>query len=672
MDSENQNWILVTIFGGILMIIGATTGNLILYFLSSDLATGIVENEAIGGLLFGIIVIFGFIAESGGISVILGALLIMGNHYKIGKLITNIATGFGLIGFIILVIIEIVTGTIAGAFYSSVIGMSSISEFFGVLGLILTIFARREIKKPRELTKFSLKDYVHKRNISVIITLSFATFYFVFFEILLISVFTRFLFLDFSVLFCWQILAISIYFLTIILTVYSRRWRILSTGFISVFSVIILIFIWPLQSMLLFKIITIVFFTVALIGSFYSVKFVRKYPIDVKKKNILYFALIFTGIAAANITFLTIPEKSVIISPKTNPELIFWVDPYYLPDDNDTLNLCRDNNIGFMVAIAPATWNVTSLMTKYKTAINHSVNLHFSLLTPPDPFASFDTIDQYVSLYQDYRDWFTTEGIMNSTYIKSFNIDAEPPKRYIDSVGDYDLMGMINYLIENFPTKEEQAAATEELNNLNKLIRSDGKEAGIIRITTYMDELDGDGDIELLLRNLYSLDVFYDYSISMVYRTEIIPPETEGSAEAFAAGLFQNVFGSLYTEDYTLSAYNFYYRVGIEQTKGEINATNQYIFIGNLDPRFNGSEYMLNKEYLDDLDICRHYNEEKVFFFNYMNFIDNYGVGELDRLVIHNQEKLSWELKYTSIATAISIVIYLVFTFLDRLLIGVR
>ncbi len=306
MESENQKWILLSIFGGILMIIGATTGNLIFYILSSDLATGIIENEVFSGLMFGILVFFSFIAESGGISVILGALLIIGNHYKLGKLVSTIGTGIGIIGFIILVILELATGSMAGVFYSSVIGMSTISEFFGVLGLFLAIFARKEITKPRELTKFSLKDYVHKKNISIIITLLISTFYFVFFEILLISIFTRFLFLDFSVLLCWQALATSIYFITIILTVYSRRWRIVSTGFILIFSMVLLIFIWPLQSMLFFKILTIVFFAVGLIGSYYSVKFVRKYPRDIKKKNILIIGLIFAGIAATNITLLTI------------------------------------------------------------------------------------------------------------------------------------------------------------------------------------------------------------------------------------------------------------------------------------------------------------------------------------------------------------------------------
>jgi hypothetical protein len=77
---------------------------------------------------------------------------------------------------------------------------------------------------------------------------------------------------------------------------------------------------------------------------------------------------------------------------------------------------------------------------------------------------------------------------------------------------------------------------------------------------------------------------------------------------------------------------------------------------------------MKDKEYLNDLDICRHFGTEKVFLYNYKNFIDNYGVNELINLGKHNQQKKSWKLEYRGTELQFNIMFYLALAFLDRLL----
>ena len=76
-----------------------------------------------------------------------------------------------------------------------------------------------------------------------------------------------------------------------------------------------------------------------------------------------------------------------------------------------------------MVVLNYANWNDTTTMAKFKTAIYNNISLHFTLST--GTFANFDSIAGYSSLYQLHRDWFATEGILNSSYVKSFNIDAQ-------------------------------------------------------------------------------------------------------------------------------------------------------------------------------------------------------------------------------------------------------
>ena len=77
---------------------------------------------------------------------------------------------------------------------------------------------------------------------------------------------------------------------------------------------------------------------------------------------------------------------------------------------------------------------------------------------------------------------------------------------------------------------------------------------------------------------------------------------------------------------------------------------------------------MEDKEYLDDLDICRHFGKEKVFLYNYKNFIKNYGEVELLNLGKHNRQEDSWELEYLAAEVQINVIFYLAIAFLDRIL----
>ncbi len=466
----------------------------------------------------------------------------------------------------------------------------------------------------------------------------------------------------------WQASTISLHIIVMLMSVYYKYFRSLYLLFILIVSGASIYFVSLLNSLFFLKAFLIIIFAISLVGFCFSVRYLKFYRF--KKKRAVFFIILFlSSLSLTSIGFLSISRRSVIISPKTSPELIFWTDPYFLPNDQEIYEICKKYNIGFMPAIGARTLNKSSLMERYKLAIANEINLYFSLVTPPDSFINMDNTDEYLPLYEDFKQWFIAEGIFNSSFVKSFVVDAEPPSRYTNEVRDESLVDSINYFIEEFPTKKEIEDATEDLDNLINKIKSDGKEAGIIRISPYMDGLDDDGEIELFLRNIYSLDVVWDYTITMVYRTSRIITESEDTAEVVIDRMKKNVFGQVTEDVNILSVYNFYFRVGMcEKESGDIEADDQYIFIGTLKHIFNDTDYMKNKEYLDDLDICRHFNKEKVFLFNYKNFIDNYGLNELINLGEHNQKDKSWELVYIGAEVQANIIFYLALAFIDRFL----
>jgi len=667
-EVKNRKLVILSIIGGILMIIGATTGNLILHFLLSEFASRFIQNEFILRVIYSSIIVCEIVANTGGIAVIIGTLLMITNHYHIGKFLSVLGTGFGLIGFIILVVFQVIGGMIAGGTHGIIIFSTTLSGIFGLGGIVITIIARRDLKRADIIEKFTA-SLIHIRDKkSIIIVNSIITFFFILFEILILSIFSRLQFLHFSVMLLWQMALISNYIVFILLSINYKYFRLIFLNITLVLSSIALIFLFNLHSLYFLKIFLIIIVSLAFIGDYYSLKLIKQHQIDVDRKAV-FIIILFFSLTITSVGLLILPRHKIVITPKTSPELIFWTHPRDLPDQVEVLETCKKYNIGFMPGIAPWSFNDSSYMNKYKLAISNGINLYFCLLAHPNSFANMDNFQNYIPLYKDYRDWFIKEGILNSSHIKAFCIDAEPPQRYTEKIAEANIIDSLNYYIDNFPTKQEKQDATENLNELIDLIHEDGKDAGIIRISPYMDKLDGDGDIELMLRNLYSLDVHWDFSITMLYRTERVVAGEGDTAEAFITQLMRNVFGRASTTDLNvLPAYNFYKRVGMIQSRSEIKTDENYVFIGNLNKIFNGTDYMKNKEYLKDLDICRHFNEKKVFFYSFENFIANYGEDELEKLGKYNEKLEPWDLVYDSIETQISIVFYLMIMFFDRFL----
>ena len=89
----------------------------------------------------------------------------------------------------------------------------------------------------------------------------------------------------------------------------------------------------------------IILFLIGILGSYLSLKFTKKKKNKEKKskrkKTRIFLILILISLSIGSIWNLSVPEKKILIKPETNPELIFWTDPYDLPDDdNIILVLC--------------------------------------------------------------------------------------------------------------------------------------------------------------------------------------------------------------------------------------------------------------------------------------------------------------------------------------------
>jgi len=128
MASKNKAAMGVAIVAGLLLLLEGISGFATWATIKEFVTDNVTDNE----IAIYIFVILIFIASLGGISVIIGGLLIGKNKVKTGKFIIALGAGLGLIGLIVSIIIGLTEGSFI---LNSLITL-------GAIGLILSIVAR--------------------------------------------------------------------------------------------------------------------------------------------------------------------------------------------------------------------------------------------------------------------------------------------------------------------------------------------------------------------------------------------------------------------------------------------------------------------------------------------------------------------------------------------------
>ena len=133
MKQHNKKVMIISIVAGILLLIAGVSG-LATWTAIEEFVTENISDEYIVQIAFAILI---FIASLGGISVILGGLLIGKDKIGLGKFLIILGAGMGIIGLIVSI------------YYAYGSGGLDIWSFFsiGFIGLLLSIIARMMVKK---------------------------------------------------------------------------------------------------------------------------------------------------------------------------------------------------------------------------------------------------------------------------------------------------------------------------------------------------------------------------------------------------------------------------------------------------------------------------------------------------------------------------------------------
>ena len=146
------------IIGGILMIISSAIGSIGIYELLAGLVdTHIPPNLAwTRPILYVLLEILRWIANTGGAAVIVGALLIVLNHYRFGKWLISIGLTFGTLALIIWLISWITDNTNIITDPQILLYLDNLEDFFTYntglqfTGVVIAIIGRSFVKKPKK------------------------------------------------------------------------------------------------------------------------------------------------------------------------------------------------------------------------------------------------------------------------------------------------------------------------------------------------------------------------------------------------------------------------------------------------------------------------------------------------------------------------------------------
>ncbi|TET60248.1 MAG: zinc ribbon domain-containing protein [Promethearchaeota archaeon] len=155
----NKLGIILLIIGGILMIISSTIGSIGIY----EVLYGLIDTQIPSNLAWTkpileiLITIMRWIADIGGVAVIIGALFIAIKQFRFGKWLVGIGLTFGTLALIIWLISQIVDMTNIVTDPQILLYLDNLEGFFtyntGLQfgGVTVAIIGRNFIKKPEEI-----------------------------------------------------------------------------------------------------------------------------------------------------------------------------------------------------------------------------------------------------------------------------------------------------------------------------------------------------------------------------------------------------------------------------------------------------------------------------------------------------------------------------------------
>jgi len=447
---------------------------------------------------------------------------------------------------------------------------------------------------------------------------------------------------------------------------------------IAVLFISFLLFVTFFYSKMFFWTIVLMFCLLA--ASSFSLKSVfvknEEFSIKINVGKVKMVIFLFLVVSAG---YLMFPVRYVEIKATNRPQFIFWSDAVSTPTDEEKLSEISESNVGFCVVLRPHYVDDGGLSEKkhIEYLLNHSIDVYVCIGGESGSFyLSTDNGEYFFEYYKYIKNWMILNNLFQSDYFRGFVFDAETPGDLIGDVEDKGTVEKVQYFIDHSPSDRDMERIEKEINKISDDCKTYSKKLGIIKLPTFFDNSDGDYDYSRLSRNVYEIDVPWDFSVAMIYRTLHNPNIydyllNDMSEYDYTTDYEPSYFSKSDLEKNVMPITTFYQKVSYEISTSEVNVDegNRYVFVGNFNKKFKDTSYIVEKEYIKDVDICRSFGVSKIWLYEWSSFDRTYDFDELDNLCDHGKHNQSWFLymPYFSITRETLMVVLIMI--IDRIII---
>lgn len=152
---EKKYWIILTLIGGTLMIVGSAVGSTAFYDFLYSIFIKYVSDD-LKPVIDEFLRVISIIAAGGGYTVIAGVILAMLNLYRLGRFLISLGTSFGVLGIVVYCSYYIIqfTGIITDPtildYLETIYGLFTFNSGFGFAGTVLAAIGKMGLKEPEE------------------------------------------------------------------------------------------------------------------------------------------------------------------------------------------------------------------------------------------------------------------------------------------------------------------------------------------------------------------------------------------------------------------------------------------------------------------------------------------------------------------------------------------
>jgi hypothetical protein len=302
--------------------------------------------------------------------------------------------------------------------------------------------------------------------------------------------------------------------------------------------------------------------------------------------------------------------------------------------------------------------------------INHKIGFYIFLYPTTEGFQDFVceyNYNQLDTLYNALKFQMLALNLFNQTYFRGICLDVEASWVIQPAQSNNTFESLIN-TVKNSINSTEIQLIRQSFTQLKADIQNDGKEANLVSLPWGFYETDSSSyTISSLTHTIANYVTGWNRIVIMTYRTVLLSNNTLYNQNIFIQKMMSyggSVKEGTQTDQSRVIYSDFSEYLIARWTSTQKIADNMDLFIGCFD--LNNSLYNQNpNEIIKDIQICKSFHQDQIWFFRLEQIIINQGIGYLQSILTDLNTTQTTTITVDPIGNQFTIFSFLLLTAID-------